>query len=81
MEIGVFLQNLRRFVVDQQQISVGNKTLGLLDDAVTFIEKIFAKAKVIDVQNETNPNFLQDLDPVHFELQRSVMCQLCNVTF
>lgn len=81
MEIGVFLQNLRRFVAGQQKISIGNKTAGLLGETVIFLEELITKAKFIDVPNETNPNFLQDLDPVHFELQRSVMCLLCNVTF
>lgn len=82
MEIGVFLHNLRRFVAvcGRQQISVGSKTIHLLDDTVTFIQdELITKAKVKEVANETNTNFLQEMDSSHFELQRTIMCRLCNV--
>lgn len=82
VEIGAFLQNLRRYVSGSQQVSIGNKTVELLLDTVTFIEgQLIGKADIIDVLNETNPNFLQDLDPSHFDLQRSFMCRLCNVSY
>lgn len=80
MEIGAFLHELRRFVADGQQIFVGNKTISLLDDAVDIIQDVLlTKAKIVEVPDEINTNFLQDLDPSHFELQRSIMCRLCNV--
>lgn len=80
MEIGAFLHNLRRFVAGRQQIFIGNKTIHLLDDTVTFIQdELITKAKVTVVPNETNTNFLQDLDSSHFELHRTIMCRLCNV--
>lgn len=81
VEIGVFLHNLHRFVAFfDQQVSIGNKTIHLLDDTVTYIQdELLTKAKVIELPNETNTNFLQEMDPSHFELHRSIMCRLCNV--
>lgn len=82
MEIGAFLHELRRFVADDQQIFVGNKTINLLDETVDFIQDLMgAKAKVVEVPNEANATFLHDLDPSHFQLQRNIMCRLCNVSF
>ena len=79
MKIGVFLYNLRRFA-DRQQVVVGNKTFDLLHDTVTFIhDEFIPKAKAIEVPNEENTDFIQDLDPTHFEIQQSIMCRLCKV--
>lgn len=82
MEIGAFLHELRRFVAGGQQIFVGNKTINLLGDTVDFIQdQLLTKAKVVEAPDEINTDFLHDLDPSHFELQRSIMCRLCNVKF
>lgn len=79
VEIGQFLYNLRRFA-DCQQVSIGKKTLDLLFDTVTFIQdELIAKAEVVKVPDEVNTNFLQELNPSHFELRRHVICLLCNV--
>lgn len=83
METGLFLHNLRRFVADGQQVSIGNKTIQLLNDTVTFIQgQIIDKAEVIEVPREQDASFLNYFfDPSHFELQQSIMCRLCNVNF
>lgn len=85
-EIVVFLQNLRKFAADQQvaipdqKVVIGKRTVDLLYEIVSFIEEeLMKKSDVIDVANEINPSFLNDLDQSHFELHRNIVCRLCNV--
>lgn len=81
MEIGQFLYNLRQYVACHP-ISIGEKTLELLLDTVSFIDdELIKKANVQKVPDEMNTNFLQELDSSHFELRRSALCLLCNVNF
>lgn len=84
-KIGAFLHVLHRFAADGKadgsQISVGNQTISLLDKTLDSIQNLLAKSQVMDVPNEVNTTFPQDLDPSLFDLQQSVECRLCNVSF
>lgn len=62
-------------------MTIGNKTLRLLDETVSFMQDVIGKAAIIEVPNETTGNFLLELDPSHFEMRRNIMCQLCDVNF
>lgn len=80
MEIGAFLYELRRFVADGKKIFVGNETIKLLADTVDIIQdQLLTKAEVIDLPNEINMKFLQELDS-DYKLYRTIMCRLCKVS-
>lgn len=81
VEIGQFLYNLRRFAdrPDRHQIVIGKNTIDLLLDTVSFIEELIANAELVEVPNEMNTDFLQELDSSHLELRRNAMCLLCDV--
>lgn len=79
VEAGVFLHHLRLFN-DIENAQIGKKTLAILMDIVTYIEKVVANKDHTDAQNETDLSFLHDLDRRQFELRQNIICRICSVS-
>lgn len=77
MEIGVFLRIMRSYI-SRTDVAIGKKTVDLLLEVLSCIEDL--GVKVVDIQNETDADFLNGLDERDYELRRNIMCRLCIVS-
>lgn len=79
MEIGVFLRNIRAYT-NRKDARISNKTVALLLDAVSCIDKLVSTVNVADdVMNEIGIEFLENLDDRYYELRQSIVCRMCIV--
>lgn len=79
VEIAIFLRAIRGYINNSGGI-ISNKTQKLLDELVSSIGDLAHDAKVIDVPNDTNVDFLKDLDDQFYALRQNIICRLCLVS-
>ena len=79
VEIGVFLRNIRSYT-NRKDARISNKTVALLLDAVSCIDKLVNTVKVADeMVNEIGIEFLENLDERYYELRQNIVCRMCIV--
>lgn len=78
IEIGLFLRYVQAFSnIDNVEIS--SRTEYLLQNARHYIDHILSAAKTLPT-DETDDEFLFDLDERLYEFRRYIFCQTCNVS-
>lgn len=79
VEIAIFLRAIRGHI-NNSGSTINNKTQELLGELVSSIDDLAHNAKVINVPNNIDVDFLNDLDDRYYGLRQNIICRLCLVS-